>query len=163
MFMWLLGAIIPQIRLATSKRTRPRPFWMTPWPHRATAAWVFRYTNNERRKAGLPPFKRYLMLQSAAQGHSAWAAQNEYSHVGHKGSTPHERIKATGFPGGMTAENIQMAPAQRNKKRLARSMVDAWMKSHGHRANILHHDLNYIGVGIAQKGRWVYGTQNFGG
>ena len=73
------------------------------------------------------------------------------------------RIKAGGFPGNLTAENILMLSAQRRGKRLARKMVDVWMKSPGHRRNILNRDLKYIGVGIDEKYGRVYGTQNFGG
>ena len=51
----------------------------------------------------------------------------------------------------------------RNKKRLARARVDGWMKSPGHRANIMNRDYRYIGVGVARSGGDVYATQNFGG
>ena len=37
------------------------------------------------------------------------------------------------------------------------------MQSPGHRANILHRDLRFIGVGVAEKSGYVYATQNFGG
>ncbi len=160
--LWLVGFLLGPLFLALNRRRRPSRMFTTPWVHKTTAAWVFNYTNRERKKHGRQPFKRYLILQSAAQGHSDWMAKHKYSHTGHKGSTPHQRIKTLGFIGGRTAENIHSVPVRRDRRRLARQMVADWMKSPGHRRNILDPQLVYIGIGIAQKGDWVYGTQNFG-
>jgi len=46
----------------------------------------------------------------------------------------------------------------------ASGVMNAWMGSAGHRANILNPNLTHIGVGVVQgsDGRW-YWTQNFGG
>ena len=84
-----------------------------------------------------------VMLQSAAQGHSDWMAEHSrFSHRGHHGSSPHDRIKQTGFSEPATAENIYKFPSARDR---------------------LHRDLRFIGVGITERGGYVYATQNFGG
>ncbi len=63
----------------------------------------------------------------------------------------------------MTAENIYKFSTRHDHKKLAKNLVDGWMKSPGHRANILNGQLRYIGVGVAQSGDYIYATQNFGG
>ena len=63
----------------------------------------------------------------------------------------------------MTAENIYKFLARRNHKKLAKNLVDGWMDSPGHRANILNAQLRHIGVGVAHSDNYIYATQNFGG
>ena len=163
LLFWLLSAIFREAGLSRNRLRRPDRFYSTPKAHVDTARWVIRYTNQARARHNLKPLSRYLALQSAAQGHSNWMARHSFSHTGHQGSAPHERIKAIGFAGQMTAENIYKFPAGRDRKKLARDLVDGWMKSPGHRANILNGQLRYIGVGVAQSGNYIYATQNFGG
>ena len=163
LLFWLLSAIFREASLGRNRSRRPKRFYTTPKTHVDTARLVIRYTNQARAGHNLQPLSRYLALQSAAQGHSNWMAQHSFSHTGHQGSTPHQRIKAIGFAGQMTAENIYKFPARRDQEKLARDLVDGWMKSPGHRANILNGQLRYIGVGIAQSGNYIYATQNFGG
>ena len=160
---WLLSWFFREASLSRDRLRRPKRFYTTPKAHVNTAKWVIRYTNQARTHHKLRPLSRYLALQSAAQGHSNWMTHHSFSHTGHKGSTPYQRIKTIGFAGEMTAENIYKFPARRDHKKLAKNLVDGWMKSPGHRANILNGELRYIGVGIAQSGDYIYATQNFGG
>jgi uncharacterized protein YkwD len=45
---------------------------------------------------------------------------------------------------------------------LAKELVDIWMKSPGHRANILNAEFNYLGCGaFFDKNNYVYATQAF--
>ena len=163
LLFWLLSAIFREASLSRNRLRQPKRFYSTPKTHIETARWVTRYTNQARARHNLQPLSRYLALQSAAQGHSNWIARHSFSHTGHQGSTPHQRIKAIGFGGQMTAENIYKFPARRDHKKLASDLVEGWMKSTGHRANILNGQLRYIGVGVAESGNYIYATQNFGG
>ena len=163
LLFWLLSAIFREAGLGRNRLRRPKQFNATPKTHVDTARWVVRYTNRARTSHNRQPLYRYLALLSAAQGHSNWMALHSFSHTGHQGSTPHQRIKAIGFAGEMTAENIYKLPARRDHEKLAKDLVDGWMKSPGHRANILNAQLRYIGVGVAQSGNYIYATQNFGG
>ena len=160
-----LGMIGKDLALTRGKRKRPHNFNRTPEYHRKTAHWVIVYTNRAREKYHRRPLERHLMLQSSAQGHSNWmsSSKGKYSHTGHHGTTPNQRIKATGFPGDTTGENIYKHPAEKGRRRLAKKLVDGWMKSPGHKANILHPSFAYIGVGVTERGVYVYATQNFGG
>lgn len=64
-------------------------------------------TNTERQKAGLPALKLSSQLGQAAQGHAQDMAQNNYfSHTGLNGSSPFDRIKATGYNYSTAGEKI---------------------------------------------------------
>ncbi|TMR07618.1 CAP domain-containing protein [Nonomuraea turkmeniaca] len=119
---------------------------------------VIRLTNAERAKGGCGPVKHDPQLRAAAFGHSDDMAKNNYfDHASRDGRSFTDRIKAAGFTGGSAwAENIafgQPSPA---------AVVQAWMNSSGHRANIMNCRFNLIGVGAAKnsQGR-IYWTQDF--
>lgn len=119
---------------------------------------VVRLTNAERAKGGCGPLKHDPQLRAAAFGHSDDMAKNNYfDHDSRDGRSFMDRIKAAGFTGGSAwAENIafgQPSPA---------SVVEGWMKSSGHRANIMNCRFTLIGVGAAKnaQGR-IYWTQDF--
>lgn len=127
-------------------------------PQSASAAdEVISLTNAERAKAGCPALKTESHLTRAAQDHTEDMAANGYlDHNSSKGD-PGDRISAAGYRAQGWAENIaegQRSPAE---------VVDAWMNSAGHRANILNCDLQDIGVGYATSGDGTpYWTQDFG-
>ena len=160
----LIGRAISNAGVERAAMKAPKTYTPTPKEHRQTASWVLHYTNRARERHKLPPLKRYLALESAAQKHSNWMARRgQLSHDGHHGSKPHHRMSAESFGGSTTGENIYQFPARRNEKELGKNLVDGWMKSPGHRANILHSGFNYLGVGVARSGQHIYATQNFGG
>ena len=43
----------------------------------------------------------------------------------------------------------------------ARVIVDSWMTSPGHRANLLNPDYTHLGVGVSLLGKEIRATQNF--
>lgn len=119
---------------------------------------VIRLTNQHRQAAGCSALTPDAALRTAALGHSKrMAAQNRMEHQLPGEPSFVERIKAAGFsPLSAAAENI--AAGHPN----AKAVVDAWMKSSGHRANILNCNLTHIGVGVAQgSGGKLFWTQNF--
>ncbi len=123
-------------------------------PDGSLAGQVIDLVNSERAGAGCSPVSNESHLAAAAQGHSDdMSARNYFSHTTPEGTTFDQRIRAAGYdkPG---AENI--AKGQSN----AAKVMDAWMNSEGHRANILNCKLKKIGVGVNTKG--MYWTQNFG-
>ncbi|WP_306214853.1 CAP domain-containing protein [Actinoplanes sp. RD1] len=119
---------------------------------------VVSLVNEERRRAGRPRLTEHPLLGAAARAHSADMAKREfYSHVSPEGSTVADRVAATGYLFAAVGENI--AWGQENPMQV----VTAWMRSPGHRANILHPDYTELGVGVAdhRRGALVW-TQNFG-
>ncbi|WP_133150814.1 CAP domain-containing protein, partial [Frankia canadensis] len=124
----------------------------------AFATAVVAATNQQRRAAGCGDLTVDAVLTSVAQAHSAdMATANYFSHNSQDGRTPFDRITAAGFSFSVAAENI--AAGQRDPA----AVMQAWMNSPGHRANILNCALTRIGVGVANGGTYgVYWTQDFG-
>ncbi|WP_244188725.1 CAP domain-containing protein [Streptomyces yokosukanensis] len=132
---------------------------LTPDALSHTAAEVVALTNTERGRAGLPPLTVDPLLTVAAQAHCAdMVARDFYDHTAPDGSQPWDRAAAAGSRLRTVGENIacgQRSPAE---------VVDGWMNSPGHRANILKREFGHIGVGFAGGGRaGTYWTQLFGG
>lgn len=123
---------------------------------------IFRLTNAEREKRNLLPFKPHPMVKKIARLHSAnMVIHNFYSHTDHRGWGPSRRKQAH-FPHilGAVGENIARTSGL-SATGLAKRLVGMWMRSPGHRRNILHEKYNYLGVGVAGKGDGYWATQNF--
>lgn len=133
-----------------------RPLGPTDLPR--TAAEAVDLTNRERAGAGLPPLAVDPLLATAAQAYSTdMAARAFYSHTSPEGTQPWDRAAAAGSTRRSIGENIacgQRSPAE---------VVEGWMNSPGHRANILKPDFTHIGIGFAGGGpAGTYWTQLFG-
>jgi uncharacterized protein YkwD len=115
---------------------------------------VVALVNAARAQSGCGPVKVEVKLRQAAQGHSTDMAIRDYfDHTTPEGIGFAERIVAAGFP-NPGAENIARGQTS------ATQVMNNWMESAGHRANILNCQLTRIGVGLDKDG-W-YWTQNFG-
>lgn len=126
-------------------------------PGGSTAAQVISLVNSERAKAGCGPLKENAQLRTAAQGHSDDMARRDFfSHTNPDGADPGERTTAAGYRWSTYGENIARG------QRTAASVMDSWMKSQGHRENILNCAFKDIGVGIHQGAGGPWWTQNFG-
>ncbi|MGB3756304.1 MAG: CAP domain-containing protein [Rivularia sp. (in: cyanobacteria)] len=119
---------------------------------------VVNLVNQERRKAGLSLLRIHSRLNNSAQAHSNDMARNNFmSHTGSDGSSMGVRMKRYGYNYRRAGENV--AAGQSSPEDVMRS----WMKSPGHRKNILNGNFRDIGVGYARGGRYgTYWTQNFG-
>jgi hypothetical protein len=99
-------------------------------------------------------------LRCAARMHSMDMAMRMYfAHDNPDGDGPSERMDAAAYMGGTWGENIAMG------QRTPQQVVDGWMESDGHCANIMRPQFTEIGVGFYQgtSGRGsFYWTQNFG-
>jgi uncharacterized protein YkwD len=85
------------------------------------------------------------------------AVKGYFSHTGQDGRSPFDRIKQAGYPGRMMGENIAAGQTS------AAAVMQAWMNSPGHRANILNCGYKEVGVGYVAGGSMRhYWTQNFG-
>ncbi|PAZ09092.1 stress protein [Streptomyces sp. SA15] len=140
-------------------------YWTALWASPFTPAGLARtqadvvdLTNRERARAGLRPLAVDPLLTVAAQAHSAdMVARAFYSHTSPEGSQPWDRAAAAGCRRRSIGENIacgQRSPAE---------VVEGWMNSPGHRANILKPDFTHIGIGFEGGGpAGTYWTQLFG-
>ncbi len=107
--------------------------------------------NQERASRGLSALRANTKLRKAAERHSRnMTSQDFFSHVSPSGSTPTERVKAAGYLAGASSwavgENIAWGEQQLSTPR---EIVESWMKSPGHKANILNRSFRHIGVGVA--------------
>ena len=117
-------------------------------------------TNAERAKANCGALTLQPALNAAADAHSEDMAANDYfSHTSQNGASPSDRARAAGYNGGV-GENIAAGYPD------AASVMNGWMNSPGHRANILNCRYQHLGVGYAVSGSdrrsTIYWTQNFG-
>lgn len=127
--------------------------------------------NGERTDAGLRSLKENAKLAKAAAKHSsAMVAQQFFDHVGADGSDPVGRIKAAGYIPSVgtwtVGENLAWGSGSLASPK---AIVAAWMKSSGHRDNILRTDYKEIGFGIvagnprSRSGSGATFTTTFGG
>ncbi|WP_232665572.1 CAP domain-containing protein [Pseudonocardia sp. TRM90224] len=113
---------------------------------------VVALVNDARADAGCDPVTIDSRLTTAASKHAQDQEENgSMSHVGSDGSSFGERIRREGFNYRRAAENVAMGTTSPQR------VMDLWMKSESHRANILNCNLENIGV--ARSGR--YWTQDF--
>jgi uncharacterized protein YkwD len=110
--------------------------------------------NFERRRAGLPGLVENPLLDRASELHSADMVRRRFfEHVNPDGVSPENRIAAAGYapsPGGATGENIAWGEGGRASPA---SIVDLWMHSPGHRANILRPVFREVGIGVTLGNR----------
>ncbi|WIM92745.1 CAP domain-containing protein [Actinoplanes oblitus] len=118
---------------------------------------IIRLTNEQRAAHGCAGLTENAQLTDAARGHSAWMGQTgAFSHTGRGGSDFVVRSKAAGYA-SPSAENIAWG------YRSAADVVGAWMRSPGHRANILNCKSKTVGVGAVYSANGApYYTQDFG-
>jgi uncharacterized protein YkwD len=108
---------------------------------------IVQLTNAERSKAGLTPFRANTLLMQAAQlqaDQMARLGRLEHELSGAKYPTPADRLAAVGYRWQSYGENIAMGQTS------AAAVLDSWMHSSGHRANILNSRYQEIGVGYAR-------------
>jgi uncharacterized protein YkwD len=112
-----------------------------------------------------PPVSPLTMngnLRTAARNHSLdMATQNYFSHTSLDGRTFDQRIRDAGYTGSFPlAENIAGGPST------PQSVVDGWMASPGHCANIMNGAFRATGIGYAFNPGATYRhywTQTLGG
>ncbi|MEV6297952.1 CAP domain-containing protein [Actinoplanes sp. NPDC051861] len=124
---------------------------------RAMMSEVVKLTNERRAAAGCPALSVDRNLITASLRQSWYMARTRlFSHVWRDGSTFVTRTRAAGYrqPAG---ENIAWG------YRSVPDVMDAWMESPGHRANILNCGAKSIGTGVAWAADGTpYYTQVFG-
>ncbi|MGX7670629.1 CAP domain-containing protein [Plantactinospora sp. DSM 117369] len=120
-------------------------------------AQVLAIVNRERAANGCAAVVMNSDLAEAARLHSQDQGEHtNMSHTGSDGSDFVERARRAGYDRPI-GENVAMGYEN------AAAVMDGWMNSSGHRANILNCDARAMGVGVATgaDGR-LYWTQMFG-
>jgi uncharacterized protein YkwD len=112
---------------------------------------TFCLINRERARRGLPRLREDGRLARSAQRYSSeMAVRNFFGHVSPAGTTLTTRLRAAGYLAGVRAyrigENIAWGAGP---DATAHETVQGWMRSPGHRANILGRGFREVGVGVA--------------
>ncbi|AJE46242.1 CAP domain-containing protein [Celeribacter indicus] len=106
--------------------------------------------NAERRTRGLAPLAEDRRLTRAAQAHADDLARRGYfSHSSPEGATPLRRVTQAGYTGCLVAENLSYGWGS------AERAVAEWMRSPGHRANLLNDGMREAGVGVGPNALFV--------
>ncbi len=91
-------------------------------------------------------------LANAAYGHSLdMATQNYFSHTSLDGRTPGTRVTAAGYSGSAVGENIAAGYGS------LPAVIDGWMTSDGHCANLMSASYTEVGLACARNGASTYG------
>jgi len=106
--------------------------------------------NQIRVQAGLPSLKDNAKLRKAAFGQSADMVSNGYfDHTSPDGDTFVDRILASGYvkknDGWTLGENLAWGTGDLST---AQGVMNAWMNSPGHKANIVKKAYREVGIGI---------------
>ena len=126
----------------------------------ATVSRIFDLINGERRHQGLPAlvFNAQLDQMASIQAQNM-AHFQKMAHVIPEASLPTmgDRARYVAYPFGRLAENVAMGFPD------AETVVQGWMASKGHRANILNPDVVETGIAIARSSNGgLYYCQVFG-
>jgi hypothetical protein len=104
---------------------------------------IFDSVNRSRQKLDLAPLTVSEELSKAAEAKARdMLARGYFSHIGPEGAEPWYWIKKAGYDYVYAGENLARGFIDAN------SVFNAWMKSAGHRDNILNHHHTEIGVAV---------------
>lgn len=116
---------------------------------------VFNIVNQERAINNLNMLSIDASLTAAARAHSQdMSQQNYFSHTSLDGRGPGQRITDAGYSWNTYGENIAAGFST------PEAVMNAWMNSSGHRANIL--GANFCDLGVGHEAAGNYWTQDFG-
>lgn len=148
---------VPEVPETPERPVRPEPPVETKIPGVSQEEQeVLRLVNIERQKAGLGAFTLSAELSNVARDKSKDMAHNNYfSHTSPSHGSPFDMMRAYGINYRSAGENIAKG------YNTAQSVVNGWMNSPGHRANILNSSFNTLGVGYYKLGNTAYWTQMF--
>ncbi|MDM9379765.1 CAP domain-containing protein [Chlorogloeopsis sp. ULAP01] len=149
---------LPRVEIPTQQPAKPS----IPVQTAKTAeieAGVRQSINQVREQNGLKPLQNNERLADVARNYSRQMAEkNFFSHTGADGSTVETRVRAGGISYWVVGENLFKG---RNISQPVEISVDGWLKSPGHRANIMRPYFTETGVGVWRDGNTYYITQLF--
>jgi len=155
----LAGVLAPTATPAsTATQCTPAAAWGKNRPDLASQ--VVDLVNRYRASKGLRTLGVSTSLAASSTWKSLHMAGNGY--FAHDDPAPpvsrgaYQRAKDCGFNGSAWGENIAWGYAT------AQSVVNGWLNSPGHRANIENPSFTSTGVGAASSGGRLYWTQSFG-
>lgn len=113
---------------------------------------IIYWTNKYRADNNLNPLtQNSLLIQAAQKKVDDMFLKQYFEHVSPDGVKPSDLVLSVGYQYKVTGENLALGDFKDEK-----DLVDAWMNSPGHRANILNSDYTEIGVatGLSNYQDW---------
>lgn len=117
---------------------------------------IFELTNERRAENGVRALTWSEEIAVVARSHSQdMVTRNYFNHNSPEGVTPFQRLTIGGISYSTAGENIATAGT-------AELIMNAWMNSPGHKANILNGAFGKIGIGVVGNAKYgLMATQNF--
>ncbi|MBD2775220.1 CAP domain-containing protein [Iningainema tapete] len=148
---------LPRVEIPSTQTPKPIPR-QTSTTNNIEAA-VRQRINQVRQQNGLTTLQNNEKLARVARNYSRQMAEkNFFSHTGADGSTLPQRVRAGGISYWVVGENLFTST---NIPQPVPAAVEGWMKSKGHRENILRPGWKETGVGVWRTGNTYYITQLF--
>lgn len=122
-------------------------------PAAAVRAATLCLLNEERAERGLKRLRTHRSLEQAASRYAARMSRHDFfAHVAPDGSSMVDRIRRTSYLHGSVrrwtvGENLAWGAGRRSTPA---QTVAAWMRSPGHKANILDRGFSEIGIGVTK-------------
>lgn len=137
-------------------------FSTTPDKSNLSVLGVFEWTNKERIALGLSPLEENLKLNESAQKKLEDMFTNQYfEHISPQGLGVGDLGELVGYEYILIGENLALGNFKNDE-----AVVEAWMESPGHRANILNQSYTDIGIAVGRgqyEGNDVWiAVQHFG-
>lgn len=111
-----------------------------------TVTGVFFETNQARKQEGLVALKQNHLLDKSAQKKLEDMFTKQYfDHISPQGVGPAGLASSVGYEYVVVGENLALGRFKDDK-----ALVEAWMNSPGHRANILHKRFSEIGLAVGK-------------
>lgn len=134
----------------------PTPTQSGPKDTKSIEQALFTLTNQKRSENGVAALSWSEDIAAVARAHSKdMNDRNYFDHNTPDGVTPFQRLTLGGVSYMTAGENIAAAGT-------AEMIIEAWMKSPGHKANILNPSFGRIGIGVAENSKYgLLATQNF--
>jgi len=119
--------------------------------------------NAAREDEAVPPLAYRDDISAVARNHSRdMADRGFFAHENPDGQSSRDRLRAGGLTCSVVAENIAKREGYSDAPdALAKEIVGQWLRSPGHRANIMDPDLEVEGIGVYATDTEVWATQVF--
>ena len=127
-----------------------------------TRSGVIKWTNDQRAQNNLPSLRESAILDTMANMKLNDMFDKQYfAHISPSGIGVGDLAKSSGYDFLIIGENLALGNFENDK-----ALVQAWMNSEGHRANILNNKFAEIGVAVGKgnydgKTTWI-AVQHFG-
>jgi uncharacterized protein YkwD len=120
------------------------------------AAALLAETNRVRKRHGISPLRPRAELNLAADDQAALMAlmlSSRHDSPVPGRETPWERVRRRGYEAAKVAENVASIPVGKGAQRqsveqIVATLVEQWLESPGHRANLLSRELTYFGASV---------------